>query len=181
LICQEENVNLYRFCSVKRTKCFFHFIEQECTLTKKGGIALAAIGSRIKALRKKVRLTQAELAEKIGTHEVTLRRWENSNVAPDSKILLKMASALGVDVTDILDDPEEGDEVDGLNSENFKVSAMLDDKNSSSLSPQKDMLYRYTKNGETHSLEILFYAQTPKEEKLEMVEQLLKKTFGERQ
>jgi hypothetical protein len=89
-----------------------------------------------------------------------------------------MASALGVDVTDILDDPEEGDEVDELNSENFKVSAMLDDKNSSSLSPQKDMLYRYTKNGETHSLEIIFYSSTPKEEKLEIVEGLLKKTFG---
>jgi hypothetical protein len=43
--------------------------------------------------------------------------------------------------------------------------------------PQKDMLYRYTKNGETHSLEIVFYSQTPKEEKLEIVEQLLKKTF----
>jgi transcriptional regulator with XRE-family HTH domain len=138
------------------------------------------IGARIKALRKKIRLTQAELAEKIGTHEVTLRRWENTDVAPDSKILLKMASALNVDVADILGNGEENDEANELNNGNFEVSATSSSKNDLASTPQKDMLYRYTKNGETHSLEIVFYSQTPKEEKLEIVEELLKKTFGNR-
>jgi transcriptional regulator with XRE-family HTH domain len=136
------------------------------------------IGSRIKALRKKARLTQAELAEKIGTHEVTLRRWENTDVAPDSKILLKMASILNVDVAEILGDSEGNYEVDESSGNNFEASMTLTNKSDPASTPQKDMLYKYTKNGETHSLEIVFYAQTPKDEKLEIVEQLLKKTFG---
>ena len=35
-----------------------------------------SVGAQIKKLRKQAKMTQPELAEKLGVHETTIRRWE---------------------------------------------------------------------------------------------------------
>ena len=62
-------------------------------------------GSRLKALRKKTGITQPELANLIGVHETTIRRWENGNDIPLLKFLPAIAKALGVPEADLLNDP----------------------------------------------------------------------------
>lgn len=138
---------------------------------------MSSIGHRIKIFREKKGLTQEQLAEALGISNSTMVRWENTNMTPNVKELIKICRILGVSVGDIaiMDDSE--DNATGT----FEATAILSaDSNDLPPTSQKDMVYRYTKNGETHSLEITFYALTPKEEKLEIVEKLLKKTFGDK-
>ena len=67
------------------------------------------IGSRIKNMRKKTGLTQPELAEKLGVHETTLRRWElEKDRGPDGKSLNTIAKILGTTPEYLLDGENEG-------------------------------------------------------------------------
>lgn len=53
------------------------------------------IGTRIKHLRKQAGLTQPELAEKVGVHETTIRRWEQEkDRGPDAKTVNILAEVL---------------------------------------------------------------------------------------
>jgi transcriptional regulator with XRE-family HTH domain len=123
-------------------------------------------------LRKKSGLGQSRLSEEIGVSEITLRRWENTNITPDGEALLKIANILNTSVSFIVGEGEsETDQITGK----FEALTILNNENDFPSASQKDMLYKYTKNGESLFLEILFYTQTSKEEKLEIVEQLLKK------
>ena len=45
--------------------------------------------------RHRAHLTQAELAEKIGTSQATVARWENGAVMPSTKSLKRVAEATG--------------------------------------------------------------------------------------
>ncbi len=62
------------------------------------------IGTRIRQLRKRANLTQPELAEKIGVHEMTVRRWESGQRSPRIEEIQKLAAVLGVPVTELLSD-----------------------------------------------------------------------------
>ena len=54
------------------------------------------IGTRIKELRKKAHMTQPELAERIGVHETTIRRWEQEkDRGPDVKAVNAIADVFG--------------------------------------------------------------------------------------
>ena len=61
------------------------------------------IGEKIRALRKG-KMTQAELAERVGVHETSIRRWELGNRVPDVKDIQKIAEVLNVPTTELLDD-----------------------------------------------------------------------------
>ena len=67
---------------------------------------------KLTAARKAVKMTQTELAEKVGISRRSLFAYENGNSVPRPKILRKIADALGVTVTylseDVCDDPNEG-------------------------------------------------------------------------
>ena len=71
------------------------------------------IGKRVKELRKQLRMTQPELAERVGVHETTIRRWEQEkDRGPDAKAVNAIAEVLDATpeylLTDtILDKPEE--------------------------------------------------------------------------
>lgn len=53
------------------------------------------IGIRIKQLRKQAGITQPELAEQVGVHETTIRRWEKeTDNGPDNKAVKKLAEIL---------------------------------------------------------------------------------------
>ncbi len=61
-------------------------------------------GERLKQLRKKAGLTQTELADLVGVHETTIRRWENNNDKPMPDSFSRLAKALGVSEADLLND-----------------------------------------------------------------------------
>lgn len=61
-----------------------------------------SVGERIKELRQKAGLTQAELAEKVGFQPQTVSNWENGSREPDIAALAKLASLFGVSLDFLL-------------------------------------------------------------------------------
>lgn len=61
------------------------------------------LGERIRKARKG-NMTQAELAERVGVHEGTIRRWELGERIPDIIDLQKISQVLGVPINDLLDE-----------------------------------------------------------------------------
>ena len=59
-------------------------------------------GSVIRSLRKKKRITQKELAEKIHVSEKAVSKWETGQGFPDIGLLEPLANALDVSVTELL-------------------------------------------------------------------------------
>lgn len=51
--------------------------------------------SQLIALRQKQKISQSELAQKIGTHQSAIARFESGNVNPTLDFIEKLASALG--------------------------------------------------------------------------------------
>ena len=62
-------------------------------------------GERLKKLRKKAGVTQEKLADLIGVHETTIRRWENQGDNPKLGEMKALAQALNVPESDLLNDP----------------------------------------------------------------------------
>ena len=59
-------------------------------------------GSTIKELRESRKLTQAELAEKIGVSSKTISKWETAKGLPDISLLQPLAQALGISVIELM-------------------------------------------------------------------------------
>ncbi len=59
-------------------------------------------GSIIKTLREKNKLTQAELAERIGVSSKTISKWETAKGLPDVSLLQPLAQALGISVIELM-------------------------------------------------------------------------------
>ena len=59
-------------------------------------------GNTIKALREQHKLTQAELAERIGVSSKTVSKWETAKGLPDISLLQPLAQALGVSVIELM-------------------------------------------------------------------------------
>ena len=59
-------------------------------------------GSAIRRLREAKRLTQAELADKIGVSDKAVSKWENGKGFPDITLLEPIAESLGVSVIELL-------------------------------------------------------------------------------
>lgn len=60
------------------------------------------IGNKIRFLRKKQRITQEQLAEKIGVSYQAVSKWENNIVLPDITLIPVLASYFGVSTDEIL-------------------------------------------------------------------------------
>ena len=56
----------------------------------------------VKALRESRKLTQAELAEKIGVSSKTVSKWETAKGLPDISLLQPLAQALGLSVIELM-------------------------------------------------------------------------------
>lgn len=82
-------------------------------------------GNRLRALRKKSGLTQPELADLVGVHETTIRRWENNGDKPMPDSFSNLAKALGVSEADLLNEPPPNS---GEWVISFKTVARFDDK-----------------------------------------------------
>ncbi len=59
-------------------------------------------GATIKALRESRKLTQAELAEKLGVSSKTVSKWETAKGLPDISLLQPLAQALGISVIELM-------------------------------------------------------------------------------
>ena len=59
-------------------------------------------GNTIKQLREGRKLTQAELAEKIGVSSKTVSKWETGKGLPDISLLQPLAQALGISVIELM-------------------------------------------------------------------------------
>ena len=64
---------------------------------------IGRLGRRVKAQREARRMTQEALAKKVGIHRVYLAQIEASSKTPSLHTLERLAKALGVKVTDLLD------------------------------------------------------------------------------
>ena len=59
-------------------------------------------GATIKELREAKKITQAELAERIGVSDKTVSKWETAKGLPDISLLQPLAKALGVSVIELM-------------------------------------------------------------------------------
>lgn len=59
-------------------------------------------GTTIKQLRERRKMTQAELAEKIGISSKTISKWETAKGLPDISLLQPLAEALGISVIELM-------------------------------------------------------------------------------
>lgn len=64
------------------------------------------IGTNIAACRKRVRLTQAGLAEKLNYSDKAISKWERGESVPDVLTLMQLAQLFDVKLTDLLEDPD---------------------------------------------------------------------------
>lgn len=60
------------------------------------------IGTFIAACRKEKKLTQAQLAEKLGITDRAISKWERGKSMPDSSIMLELCEVLGITVNELL-------------------------------------------------------------------------------
>lgn len=61
------------------------------------------IGTKIKQLRYKSKLTQEQLAERLGLSAQSVSKWENSIAMPDITLLPKLAEEFGVSIDELFD------------------------------------------------------------------------------
>jgi len=60
-------------------------------------------GKVLKQARLRRQLTQVQLARKVGVHEITVSRLERGDRQPSMRLLQRLAKALGVPVTRLLE------------------------------------------------------------------------------
>ena len=65
------------------------------------------LGLNIKALRKKLHLTQEQFADKIGVSSQAVSKWENNLSCPDISVLPKLSEILGITVDELLSGKKE--------------------------------------------------------------------------
>jgi len=75
------------------------------------------LGDRIAHYRKLQRMTQSQLAEKLGVKAPHISRWENNKVVPNSKALESLAEALSITVGELIAEPEP--QMNGSSSAHF--------------------------------------------------------------
>lgn len=63
---------------------------------------IEGLGDRIYHLRKKARLTQCQLAERIGVSYRAISAYESNRVSPSSKVAQKLDDALGISLVELL-------------------------------------------------------------------------------
>lgn len=67
---------------------------------------MESIGNKIIKYRREQNMTQEKLAEKVGVDNKTISRWERGENTPSPELLKKLANALNVKVSNLIDDHE---------------------------------------------------------------------------
>jgi transcriptional regulator with XRE-family HTH domain len=95
--------------------------------TQTGTLEVAAIGSRLRGLRKNRGLTQAELARQIGIQQSDLSRMEKGTYRVSLDNLFKILAVFDLDLVDFFGDQQERAELQNqpLSREDMKVLHLL--------------------------------------------------------
>lgn len=84
------------------------------------------IGKKIKKLRNKYKLTQTELAKRVGVTKSTIAAYENDSRLPSYDVLIKMASLFKVSIDSLLLDRTDAMlDVNGLTMEQIDILGMM--------------------------------------------------------
>lgn len=65
----------------------------------------AVLGPRIRLHRERLALTQAELAERLGTRDNQIRRWEAGEQVPRPATRRKLAEIFGIEIAELSPHP----------------------------------------------------------------------------
>lgn len=68
-------------------------------------------GTFLKELRNEKRLTQEQLAEKLGVSRRTVSRWETGRNMPDLDILIEMSDYYSVELLELLNGERKGEKM----------------------------------------------------------------------
>ncbi|MBE6771342.1 MAG: helix-turn-helix transcriptional regulator [Ruminococcaceae bacterium] len=81
------------------------------------------IGNKIKSLRKKQKITQEQLAERIGVSFQAVSKWENDIALPDITLVPVIAQYFGISTDELLsfDSSEKDKEIEQLVYESYKL------------------------------------------------------------
>ena len=82
--------------TITQKMCYDYCMEENTLLINK------KIGQNLTLHRKRVGLTQAELAEKINYSDKSVSKWESGGGAPDIYVLLKLAEIFGITVNELV-------------------------------------------------------------------------------
>ena len=80
------------------------------------------IGRFIAECRKKVNLTQMQLAEKLGITDKAISKWERGKAMPDTSIMLELCDVLGITVNELI----SGERIDMENKNKQNEQLLLD-------------------------------------------------------
>ena len=80
------------------------------------------VGERIQYYRKKLSMSQEELAKKLFVSRQTISLWETDQTLPTIENLLLLKDIFGVSIDNILCDSEELKQIDETESEKYKFS-----------------------------------------------------------
>ncbi len=64
-------------------------------------------GTKMRYLRKKIKLSQQKLGEEINIPQTTISDWENNKYLPNINEAVKLAAALGVSVAELIEQPKD--------------------------------------------------------------------------
>jgi len=104
------------------------------------------IGNNIKLYRKKKGLTQKQLAEKIGTTDSAITRYESNSREPSIEIITKIAKALNISINELLDDKVVSNDI-GSKIISAKIFRKLDDEQLSKLTGIDELQLRAIQDG----------------------------------
>ena len=79
------------------------------------------IGAFLRELRTEKKLTQEQLAEKMGVSGRTVSRWENGNNMPDLSIIIELADFYDVDIRELLNGERKSEKM----NEDLKETLMM--------------------------------------------------------
>ena len=82
------------------------------------------IGSFLKELRKEKKITQEQLADKLGVSGRTVSRWETGNNMPDISILVEIAELFDVSIPEIINGERKNEK---MNDEIKTVAQSMSD------------------------------------------------------
>jgi transcriptional regulator with XRE-family HTH domain len=86
-------------CPIRRAK----FIRKQVVIRPKIDKYLAGVKSNIRDLRRKKNMTQVQLAEMSGLHQVSIARYETGDNTPTLEAIYRIADAFKMKPKEILD------------------------------------------------------------------------------
>lgn len=88
-------------------------------------LPMALLGARLRVLRKRMGLTQGDMAQKLSVDRTTYTKYENGRVSPDYQALVSLAEMFGVTVDCLLGREELHEELSLAEPRDYKWELTL--------------------------------------------------------